>query len=170
MKRRSGSAVARGKLALADLPNLTTAELRHHWQRLHGHAPPPRLSPDLLRRGIAYKQQEATHGGLPSALQRRLASIATMVDGSGSVAPAAVRLKPGATLVRDWHGDTYTVLVRDNGFEMRGQRFSSLTEIAKHITGAAWSGPRFFGQHRKPRAKAGVSHVGAAPDQQAAQP
>ena len=55
------------------------------------------------------------------------------------------RLKPGARLVREWHGRTHTVTVTEDGFEYAGASYSSLTKIAKKITGAHWSGPRFFG-------------------------
>ena len=56
----------------------------------------------------------------------------------------ATALKTGTTLVRQWRGHTHTVLVRDGGFEYKGQRYRSLTVIAEQITGAHWSGPRFF--------------------------
>jgi hypothetical protein len=35
--------------------------------------------------------------------------------------------------------------VTEDGFEYAGTSFPSLTKIAKKITGAHWSGPRFFG-------------------------
>jgi hypothetical protein len=54
-------------------------------------------------------------------------------------------LKAGTTLVRQWRGQTHTVLVHKDGFEHEGQRYRSLTIIAERITGAHWSGPRFFG-------------------------
>jgi len=54
-------------------------------------------------------------------------------------------LKVGTTLVRQWRGHTHTVLVHKDGFEHEGQRYRSLTMIAERITGAHWSGPRFFG-------------------------
>jgi len=53
--------------------------------------------------------------------------------------------KTGTMLVRQWRGHTHTVLVREDGFEYEGQRYRSLTVIAERITGAHWSGPRFFG-------------------------
>jgi len=61
-------------------------------------------------------------------------------------------LKPGTRLLREWGGRTHTVIVLDEGFEYDGERYRSLTEIARHITGAHWSGPRFFGL-REPAAK-----------------
>ena len=54
-------------------------------------------------------------------------------------------LKIGTTLVRQWRGHTHTVLVHKDGFEHEGQRYRSLSLIAERITGAHWSGPRFFG-------------------------
>ena len=62
------------------------------------------------------------------------------------------RLKTGTTLVRQWRGHTHTVLVRDDGFEYEGERYRSLTVIAERITGAHWSGPRFFGLSKRARA------------------
>jgi Protein of unknown function (DUF2924) len=61
-------------------------------------------------------------------------------------------LKTGATLVRQWRGRTHTVLVREDGFEYDGERYRSLTVIAERITGAHWSGPRFFGLTKRARA------------------
>lgn len=52
---------------------------------------------------------------------------------------------PGARLIRDWNGRRYVVEVVDGGFVMDGKPYRSLTAIAFRITGAKWSGPRFFG-------------------------
>lgn len=40
---------------------------------------------------------------------------------------------------------TYQVEVLERGFRMDGRDFASLSAVAKKITGAHWSGPRFFG-------------------------
>ena len=61
-------------------------------------------------------------------------------------------LKTGTSLVRQWRGDTHTVLVREDGFEYDGQHYRSLTVIAEQITGAHWSGSRFFGVSERARA------------------
>jgi hypothetical protein len=58
-------------------------------------------------------------------------------------------LRTGTTLVREWRGHTHTVLVREDGFEYEGRHYRSLTVIAEKITGAHWSGPRFFGLTRR---------------------
>jgi hypothetical protein len=70
--------------------------------------------------------------------------------GARSFGPGMV-LKTDASLVRQWRGHTHTVLVREDGFEYEGQRYRSLTVIAEQITGAHWSGPRFFGVNKRAR-------------------
>ena len=62
---------------------------------------------------------------------------------------AGTRLKPGTRLVREWNGRTYTVTITEDGFAYNGMTYSSLTKIARIITGAHWSGPRFFGLNGK---------------------
>jgi len=69
-----------------------------------------------------------------------------MFRSTGRVGPdPGLALKPGARLVRGWHGRTHTVTVTEDGFDYVGTSYASLTKIAKKITGAHWSGPRFFG-------------------------
>ena len=72
------------------------------------------------------------------------------------VADPGLVLKAGTTLVRQWRGHTHTVLVHNDGFEHEGQGYRSLTAIAERITEAHWSGPRFFGLTKRPRALAGA--------------
>jgi len=120
-------------------------ELRREWRRLY-HREPPRISRDLLIRGIGYRLQEIEHGGLGKSTRRRLRTIAKALRTSGRVGPApSFSLKPGARLVREWNGRTYTVTVTEDGFDYAGTSYPSLTKIAQRITGAHWSGPRFFG-------------------------
>ncbi|MBC4019282.1 DUF2924 domain-containing protein [Siccirubricoccus deserti] len=129
--------------------HVNAAELREAWQRLHRAAAPAALSPDMLRRDVAYRQQADRHGGLSADVRRRLAALARAGASQASQPrPRTPRIKPGSTLLREWHGRTYTVLALEEGFEMAGQRFASLSEVARHITGAHWSGPRFFGLRR----------------------
>src|SRR5580704_608147 len=86
------------------------------------------------------------------ALQRRLRIVAAEFEkGARSFDPGGM-LKTGATLVRQWRGQTHTVLVREDGFEYEGHRYRSLSVIAERITGAHWSGPRFFGLIKRARA------------------
>ncbi len=124
--------------------SLSLAELRLDWQQLH-HSEPPKISRDLLVLALAYRIQELQHGGLGRSTRRKLQMIAKDLR-AGRVGPApSLSLKPGARLVREWHDRTHTVTVTEDGFEYIGLSYPSLTKVAKKITGAHWSGPRFFG-------------------------
>ena len=131
---------------LVRLEALSTFELRSEWRQLHHMQPPKSLSRDLLLCGIAYKIQERALGGLSKSILRKLTGTQPEAssDGPRRIAPRTV-IKPGTRLVRDWNGDTHTVLVHADGVEWRGQRYRSLSIVAREITGARWSGPRFFG-------------------------
>ena len=137
-------------LKLAALSDLTAPQLRAEWRRLY-RGQPPRLSRDLLVRSIAYRVQELDYGGLSKATRRKLLALTKMLQSNGSIEPDdGPRLRPGARLVREWRGGTHTIQVTEDGFEYGGKSYSSLTKIAHVITGAHWSGPRFFGLNRKP--------------------
>jgi DUF2924 family protein len=99
----------------------------------------------VVFRALASKMQERAYGGPSRSLKRRLNTLAGEFEkGRLSFDPGVV-LKSGAKLVREWRGHAHTVLVVEDGFEYEGQRYRSLTMIAARITGAHWSGPRFFG-------------------------
>jgi hypothetical protein len=128
-----------------DWAHASLDKLRAEWRRLY-RSEPPRISRDLLARGIAYRRQELERGGLGKTTRRKLKTLAKMFRTTGRVGPnPGLSLKPGARLVREWHGRTHTVTVTEDGFEYAGTSYASLTKIAKKITGVHWSGPRFFG-------------------------
>ena len=131
---------------LAAVAQMDAERLRGEWRRWYRALPPSRLGRELLLLGVAWKIQEQVHGGLSAGSKRRLAELATtMSDGGDLVRSRAVRLRQGAKLVREWQGETITVLVLEDGFEWQGKRWRSLSMIAREITGTRWSGPRFFG-------------------------
>src|SRR4051812_16852362 len=135
------------KLAMA--AQMDAERLRGEWRRWYRALPPSRLGRELLLLGVAWKIQEQVYGGPRAGTTRRLAELAaTMADGGDLVRSRAVRLRHGARLVREWQGQTITVLVLEDGFEWRGRRWRSLSMIARAITGTRWSGPRFFGIDR----------------------
>ena len=137
--------------ALARLSELTIFELRGEWRRLHRMPPPMRLSRDLLVRGITYKLQERAYGGLSTATARKLEQAGADSLSRGAVTPAPpICLRPGTRLVREWRGVTHMVLIHADGIEWRGQRYRSFSLVARKITGARWSGPRFFGLRQRP--------------------
>ncbi len=135
---------------LQALEQMDYATLSSEWRRLYRSPAPKRVARDLLMLGVAWKIQEQAYGGLGARTKRRLADMAKVMDRDGDVTRNRVaRLKPGAKLVREWHGKTHTVTVIDEGFEWKGRHWRSLSVIAREITGVHWSGPRFFGLNGK---------------------
>ena len=134
---------------LEALRDLNLDELRKEWRRLY-RSQPPRLSRDLLLRAMAYRIQELCYGGLSKATSRKLAALVQAGRCNEELAPeSAPRIRAGARLVREWNGRTHTVTVEEEGFSYAGRNYRSLTAIAREITGARWSGPRFFGLTNK---------------------
>ena len=130
---------------LTALATLSSAQLRDEWERVM-RSPAPAISSTLLERGIAYELQAKRHGGLPPATRRAIERMTRELAQTGNVKTFGdTALRPGTRLSRDWHGRTYHVLVLDDGFLFEDRHYRSLSQIASAITGAAWSGPRFFG-------------------------
>lgn len=131
---------------LHDLTELSRDQLVGSWQSLLRCHPPKGISTRLMIRAIAYEIQARHCGELKSAIVRQLEKIAgDKIGGEAEGAPRALVLDPGARLIREWNGVTHTVDVTDDGFEWKGEQYGSLSAIAREITGARWSGPRFFG-------------------------
>ena len=127
---------------LADLPR---PDLTERWRQLYRAEPPKGISRPLLTRTVAYGMQVKRYGGLKLAVRRQLRKIAD--GGSAGVAAnvKTARIVPGMRLIREWNGVVHTVDVVEGGFMWNGRTWKSLSAVAEAITGARWSGPRFFG-------------------------
>lgn len=128
---------------IVELAAMSPPALRQRWRDVW-RQPAPDIGADLMRRAIAWKLQQRVHGGLVTSVRRDLERTIDRLEKGEGAAPA-VSLKPGTQLVREWGGKAHHVLVGDNAFEYDGRQFDSLSQIAEAITGAHWSGPRFFG-------------------------
>ena len=125
---------------------MSAAQLKERWADVEGPGSPA-LPVPLIRRLLAQRLQEGKFGGLSATVIRELERA-----GRGETAPSkrqAVPLTPGARLVREWNGQTIAVEVRADGFWWKEQIWRSLSEIARKVTGAHWSGPRFFGLNQR---------------------
>ena len=127
---------------LAALTEQSRDELIEHWSINYGRSPPKGISRRLLERAAAHEMQVAAHGGLKSEVRHRLLSA---VKHGKTAASTSRNLSPGTRLVREWNGRSHTVEVIDIGFDWNGKVYKSLSAVAFAITGARWSGPRFFG-------------------------
>jgi len=139
--------MSRLDLGLATLATMSPAQLRAEWHA-EFRSVAPAIGFDLLRRAIAWKRQSRIHGGLPTSTRKTIDGAIAQLEKNGRLDVASLHLKPGTRLVRRWHGSVHHVLVLDDGFEHDGRRYQSLSQIARAITGAQWSGPRFFGLRR----------------------
>jgi len=126
---------------LTRLKSLSRWMLLDEWQRVWGSEAPPHISQNLLLLAFAYRLQEQVYGGLKPHIKAMLRQVAA---GQGDIRPVP-EVKNGTRLLREWRGTTHEVLVLGDGVQYRGQKYRSLSEVAKVITGSKWSGPVFFG-------------------------
>lgn len=123
------------------LPELDRRRLEQAWREVVGTPAPPRMSQNLMRRIVAFETQALAQGGLSKSLLKSI----TAAGAANNKPNPTPRLKTGGRLLREWNGTTHVVDVVEGGFIWNGQRYRSLSAIARAITGAHWSGPRFFG-------------------------
>ena len=131
---------------IAAIAAMSNAEVRQAWERVHD-APAPAITPTLLARDLAHRAQLAAAGGMDRRLERRLRELVDRhADAQASRSAAGPCLRGGSQLLREWGGQTHRVIVEPDGrFLYAGTHWRSLSAIARAITGARWSGPRFFG-------------------------
>ena len=131
---------------LTEIPGLSRAELVARWEKAYRCPPPKGISRRLLEYSAAYQVQVRAFGGLTAASRRKLKQ--PKPENGRPVcrqkkAPKA--LASGTRLVREWHGQKHHVEVLREGVAYNGHLYASLSEVARVLTGARWSGPRFFG-------------------------
>jgi hypothetical protein len=146
--RRKLSEADSEKLAneLAGLQRLTGEKLNQQFKITYRADPPPRMRRALLIQALAYRLQEKALGGLKPATQRSLARAADDAMARRTLHTARERtIKPGTSLLREWHGVQHRLTVLEDGVQFGGERYRSLSEVARKITGNRWSGPLFFG-------------------------
>ncbi len=127
---------------------LERRECIDRWVRRFGHLPPKHVSVQFMRKVLAYEEQVRRFGGHSSAIRSALKAALKEAKPRRELVSARtplVQLRPGTHLLREWNGRTYQVEVLNDGFRLDGKHYRSLTAIARKITGAHWSGPRFFG-------------------------
>jgi hypothetical protein len=139
------------------LPKMSKAQLLALWKQLLRLPPPCQCRRGLLIKFLAHRMQEQAYGGLSPAARKRLSELARKFETNPKAKLSSTsRIKPGTRLIRDWRGQSHRVTVLENGYEYAGKRYSSLSQIARLITGTRWSGPLFFGL----RGKQAKEHLG----------
>ncbi|WP_297755802.1 DUF2924 domain-containing protein [uncultured Shimia sp.] len=133
------------KSVAGKIETMERAALMAVWSEVFNAPVPKRLSSPFLRRFLAFELQARESSGLPKGFVAKLGQAARQDQFATSPA-----LKPGGRLIREWNGVTHVVDVVEGGFLWNNQRYASLSPIARAITGARWSGPRFFGLRGSP--------------------
>lgn len=150
---------------LTALESMSVGQLHERYADVFGEPARSRHRQYLIRR-IAWRLQANAEGGLSERALRRAAELADEADvrvtppkrattASGHQAPGtdAVRVAvatdrrlppPGGAITRKYKGRTLSVTVLPDGFEYEGQRYRSLSAVAKAITGSHMNGFRFF--------------------------
>ncbi len=130
--------------AVTMIPDLSRRDLAALWSKAYGHAPCKGLSRRLLEHAAAHRLQSQSTGGLKPTIRRKLCKSATASPDKAPSTPKSGGLSPGSRLIREWHGRIHTVDVLETGLLYDGNHYGSLSQVARAITGARWSGPRFF--------------------------
>jgi hypothetical protein len=141
---------------LAALKSMSVNDLKAEWQALFN-APAPNNSRTFLESRLAYRIQELTYGGPDKQTRRLLDLLADEVESTLTrKAQIADPRNPvvGTKLIREWGGTAHTVTVLKDGFDWAGQRYKSLSAVARAITGTRWNGYRFFGLRERKRGEA----------------
>lgn len=127
---------------VAEIEAMDRAALTAAWDQFFKTPVPKSLSRPFLRRFLAFEVQARRMGGLPKGF---VASLQNERAHPTAAALRSSRLKPGGRILREWNGVTHIVDVADEGFRWNGTCHKTLSSVARAITGARWSGPRFFG-------------------------
>jgi hypothetical protein len=138
---------------LAALKAMSVKELKAEWEKLLGTSA-PNNSRTFLESRLAYRIQELTYGGPDKQTRHMLDLLADEVEGTLTrKAQIADPRNPvvGTKLIREWDGTAHTVTVLKDGFDWGGQRYKSLSAVARAITGTRWNGYRFFGLRERKR-------------------
>jgi hypothetical protein len=149
---------------LAALDTMMVPQLAEKFQELFGVPTRTRNKPYLQKR-LAWRIQELAEGGLPASAVQRIKELGDDLperwrmkqDAKVRAAAPAQPLEPrddrvppvGTVVRRLFNGVTYEVTVCAEGFAYAGERYKTLSAIARHITGTPWNGFTFFGLQKR---------------------
>ena len=130
------------KAEIEALDSLDARALKRRYAAIVGDMPNCALS-SVLRATIAYRLQERNYG---LSLSKEATEWLDEAADDKRMFPDGRKVGAGARLVRFWKGERYETTVRDDGrYEYNGEIYSSLSAVAKAITGTHWNGRLFFG-------------------------
>ena len=135
-----------------DIPQLEVADaarLRQLWMEDKGTAPPRTFTARLMRLALAWDAQEPREGREPAKTRQEWNRIIKRRGGGATNSPAKTPPNPiasdGTRILKNWGGTAHEVLVTEDGASWNGQTYSSLSAVARAMTGTNRNGPKFFG-------------------------
>lgn len=144
------------EVAIRSLEDQPLNALKGGWEKAFG-APPPRgTSRKLMTRALAHNLQVKAFGGLGKSSRKKLLKKIPPKEATRTIRSS--KLPVGTRLMREWNGTHHRVDVTEDGLHWNGRTWSSLSVIAREITGTRWNGPLFFGL-RTPGGKRGETAV-----------
>ena len=131
---------------LAALKTTPTRDLKQQWRDLFETEPPP-YNRRFLESRLAYRIQELAYGGLKPETVERLEALGEQLASGKAPRLFDRENRPiaGTCLIREWQGVEHCVTVRDDDYEYQGRPYTSLSAVARAITGTRWNGWVFFG-------------------------
>ena len=148
------------------LRHMTTAQLQLRYRELFGQASHSNHKDYLFRR-VAWRMQALAEGDLSERVRQFAREIATDADlrlcapkklvgdqPAFCVARASRPLDPrvpppGTQLIKRYKKDTLTVTVLEDGYQYGERVYTSLSAIARQVTGTQWNGFLFFSLGRR---------------------
>jgi hypothetical protein len=128
------------------LARVDVASLRDRWRRVFGRQAPSGLGREFMVRVLAYRLQAEVLGDLDRKTVRALDQLAASnIDAVIRDRLPGRHLHPGTELIREYQGQQYRVTVVRDGFSWNGATYTTLSGVAKAITGSNWNGYVFFG-------------------------
>ena len=130
---------------VAALPKMSMKELWSLWDKYFQRRPSHHNRGSVEAR-VAYKMQEEAFGGLKPEVRSQLIDVGRIQAKNTVRRVNDIRIVPGTVLIREFDNHDHRVIaLADGSFDYEGERFKSLSAVARFITGSRWSGPVFFG-------------------------
>jgi len=164
--KRDRAAAAGIAEQLAALDSMSMTDLVEKYREVFGVPTRTRNKP-YLRKKVAWRIQELAEGGLSPRALAKIEELAPLAPvrwrtplNQAQEAMALLALPqpkvrdprlppPGSVVVREFRGVEHRAKVLEDGFEYQGQRYDSLSPIARLISGTRWNGYLFFGLQRR---------------------
>ena len=138
------------------LEEADAAALRQIWRESRGAEPPKIFTARLMRLALVWEAQVASEGGESARDRKAWQRIMRVRSGSARHTSGQGLAKTtacdGTLILKDWGRTTHEVLITgDGGATWNGNSYSSLSAVARAITGTIRNGPKFFGLRGRTR-------------------